>query len=238
MSQIVLKKIRQDLESKIDLDFQKGAFRFFKEKVKILGVRSPEVKRTAVKFWLEIRNQPKVKIFDLCEQFWQTGFLEEIMIAINWTERLMKKFDKTDFERFEDWIKKYVNNWAACDVFCTHSVGCLVEKYPELISKLKIWTKSSNRWFRRAAAVTMIYPVKRDKMLNLVFEIVDLLLTDQDDLVQKGYGWLLKEASNNYPEKVFDFVMARKNQMPRTALRYAIEKLPTEQRKLAMEKQD
>lgn len=240
----IVKNIRQNLENKADPKFQKGAFRFFKEEVKILGVRSPEVKRMATKFWLEIENQPKTAIFDLCEELWKTGFLEETMIAINWTERLMRKFDKANFERFESWIKKYVTNWAACDVFCTHSVGYLVDQYPELIRRLKTWTKSKNRWFRRAAAVTMIYPFHkmrkqkfRDRRwLKETFAIADLLFANQDDLVQKGYGWLLKVASNLYPKEVFDFVMARKDKMPRTALRYAIEKLPLEQRKLAMKK--
>lgn len=236
--------IRQNLESKIDPEYQKGAFRFFKEEVQILGVRSPDVKRVAAKFWTEIKNRPKTKIFQLCEKLWQTGFFEEAMIAINWTERLMKKFDKADFERFEVWIKRYVKNWATCDVFCTHSVGCLVNQHPELIGRLKVWTKSKNRWFRRAAAVTLIYPIhearrqkSRDqRWLKETFAVSDLLLQDQDDLVQKSCGWLLKVASNLYSKEVFDFIMARKNKMPRTALRYAIEKLPPEQRKLAMEK--
>jgi 3-methyladenine DNA glycosylase AlkD len=59
-------------------------------------------------------------------------------------------------------------------------------------------------------------------------------MTDSDDLVQKGYGWALKEASNHYPKKVFDFVMRKKTLMPRTALRYAIEKMPPNWKKLAM----
>ena len=53
-----------------------------------------------------------------------------------------------------------------------------------------------------------------------------MLLLDKENLVQKSYGWLLKEASNNYQKKVFDYVMKNKNNMPRTALRYAIEKMP------------
>ena len=69
-----------------------------------------------------------------------------------------------------------------------------------------------------------------------VFETANRLLKDKDDLVQKGYGWLLKEASNKYQQQVFDFVMERKNWMPRTALRYAIEKMPKPFREQAMAK--
>ncbi len=60
-------------------------------------------------------------------------------------------------------------------------------------------------------------------------------MQDQDDLVQKGYGWLLKEASNKFPKEVFEFVVHRKNKMPRTALRYAIEKMSKELKMEAME---
>ncbi len=56
----------------------------------------------------------------------------------------------------------------------------------------------------------------------------------EDDLVQKGYGWMLKDASVYYQKEVFDFIMRNKNKMPRTALRYAIEKMPQSLRKKAM----
>jgi 3-methyladenine DNA glycosylase AlkD len=59
-------------------------------------------------------------------------------------------------------------------------------------------------------------------------------MEDADDLVQKGYGWLLKEASKQHPQEIFDYVMARRERMPRTAFRYALEKLPADLRQAAM----
>lgn len=89
---------------------------------------------------------------------------------------------------------------------------------------------------RRASAVTLIIPARKGLFINDIFEIADILLADKDDLVQKGYGWMLKAASEAYMEKVFDFVIARKAIMPRTALRYAIEKMPAEMKAEAMKK--
>ena len=66
--------------------------------------------------------------------------------------------------------------------------------------------------------------------------MADSLLADPDDLVQKGYGWMLKVASNNYRHEVFEYVMRNKRVMPRTALRYAVEKMADELRKEAMKK--
>jgi 3-methyladenine DNA glycosylase AlkD len=89
---------------------------------------------------------------------------------------------------------------------------------------------------RRAAAVSLIIPAKHGKFLEESLAIADLLLTDGDDLVQKGYGWLLKEASRMHTGEVFSFVMERKRNMPRTALRYAIELMPKELKAEAMKK--
>ena len=87
---------------------------------------------------------------------------------------------------------------------------------------------------RRAAAVSLIVPAKRGKFLGDVLAIADLLLTDKDDIVQKGYVWLLKEASRQHTDEVFAYVMKNKRAMPRTALRYAIELMPETMKRDAM----
>jgi 3-methyladenine DNA glycosylase AlkD len=81
---------------------------------------------------------------------------------------------------------------------------------------------------RRASAVSLIVPAKHGKFLKESIEIADHLLTDTDGIVQKGYGWLLKEASRKHTGEVFAYVMKNKRLMPRTALRYAIELMPKE----------
>ena len=79
-------------------------------------------------------------------------------------------------------------------------------------------------------------PARQGKFLNDILEIADILLLDGDDMVQKGYGWMLKVASQKHQKAVFEYVVANKALMPRTALRYAIEKMPSELKKLAMGK--
>lgn len=87
-----------------------------------------------------------------------------------------------------------------------------------------------------AAAVTLIVPARKGSFLKDVFESSDILMPDEDDLVRKGYGWLLKAASEAHQKEVFDYVMKNKKQMSRTALRYAIEKMPAEMKAEAMTK--
>lgn len=108
--------------------------------------------------------------------------------------------------------------------------------YPEFIVKLKDFAKSENRWVRRSAAVSLIVAARNGKFLKEILEIADILLEDKEDLVQKGYGWMLKAASQRNEQVVFEYVMKNKDVMPRTALRYAIEKMPKELKAKAMEK--
>lgn len=84
--------------------------------------------------------------------------------------------------------------------------------------------------------MSLIIPARRGEFLPDIFEIADLLLTDPDDLVQKGYGWMLKATSEAHQQEVFDYVVRKKAVMPRTALRYAIEKMPKELKTEAMKK--
>jgi 3-methyladenine DNA glycosylase AlkD len=149
---------------------------------------------------------------------------------------MRKDYEREDFPVFERWVTMYVTNWASCDTLCNHSVGAFIEMYPEYIKELKRWALSENRWVRRASAVSLIIPAKAGKFLADIFEIADILLTDRDDLVQKGYGWMLKAASHAHEREVFDYVMKNKETMPRTALRYAIEKMPKELKAATMER--
>ena len=106
--------------------------------------------------------------------------------------------------------------------------------YPSFLADLKKWALSESRWVKRASAVTLIIPARSGKFLKDIFEIAGILHSDPDDMVQKGYGWMLKAASQAHQEEVFNYVMKNKATMPRTALRYAIEKMPADLRAKAM----
>ncbi|MDD4604550.1 MAG: DNA alkylation repair protein [Bacteroidales bacterium] len=232
----IIEQIRKDFINSIDEKTRSTSQRFFKEEIKCYGVKVPATHQISRKYIDQVRHLPKAEIFGLCETLWQSGYLEESFIACNWSYLIHKQYEPGDFGVFEKWIHKYVNNWASCDTLCNHTVGEFVEMYPENISKLKGFTGSDNRWMRRAAAVSLIIPAKKGKFLHDILEIADKLLLDQDDLVQKGYGWMLKAASQAHQQEIFDYVMKHKAVMPRTALRYAIEKMPKELKIQAMKK--
>lgn len=233
----IIQKIRKELKKNIDLKFKNGAINFFKEPIKVYGVRSGVVHKIASEYFPQVRTLNKKQFFALCEEMLKSDYHEEAIIVFIWTEKLVKNFTYDDFKIFENWLKKYVNNWAKCDVLCTHTINYFIQNYPVVIPRIKKWTSSKNRWVRRAAAVSFIsgsrdFPQK--KHLPHIFWIAKKLLKDPDDLVQKGYGWMLKRTAENFEREVFDFVIKNKNQMPRTALRYAIENMPRDLKSEAM----
>jgi 3-methyladenine DNA glycosylase AlkD len=232
----ILKTIRKELKQNADEHTKSTARRFFKEKVKVYGIKTAIVVCTSKKYFKEIEHLGKAEVFILCDDLFSSGFLEEAFIACNWSYFIRKQFEENDIQLFENWLEKYITNWASCDTFCNHTIGAFLEQYPKQISRIKKWTTSGNRWLRRAAAVSLIIPAKNGKFLKDAFEISDSLIADSDDLVQKGYGWLLKEESRVNQKEVLNYILKNKKIMPRTALRYAIEKMPMESRAKAMEK--
>ncbi len=229
-------QVEKDLIAHRDLEYKKGSMNFFKEPINPIGVRAGAVRRIATKRYKEIEDVSKQELFRLCEELLKSGIMEYGTIAFAWAKNRSLEYEKSDFATFERWLEKYIKNWAHCDDFCTHSFGALLYQYPKLLSKVKTWSKSKNRWLRRASSVILIYWIKQKdkKALKHAFFVADRLLLDEDDLVQKGYGWTLKEAANFWQKDVFKYVMKNKHNMPRTALRYAIEKMPKSLKKKAM----
>jgi 3-methyladenine DNA glycosylase AlkD len=232
----IIARIRGELTAQADSEIQKSSKRFFKEAITCYGMKTATVIAIAKKYWKEIKGRSKPEIFALCEELYQSGYMEESFIVSEWAYALSGRYEKGDLDIFRRWIDTYITNWASCDGFCNHTMGNFIEQYPESVDELKAWTRSKNRWMRRAAAVSLIVPAKHGKFLKESMEIASLLMIDTDDMVQKGYGWLLKEASRKHTNEVFSYVMKNKRVMPRTALRYAIELMPKDLRAEAMKK--
>lgn len=232
----IISAVRKALNDNVDEKTKRTAQNFFKEEIKYYGVKVSIVTKLGIKYFEDIKDKPKSEIFTLCEELWKSGITEETYIACNWSYYIHGQYEPSDFQLFEKWINLYVDNWASCDTLCNHTIGTFIEMYPDYIHRLKEWTRSDNRWVKRAAAVTLIIPARKGLFLKDIFEIADILLLDKDDLVQKGYGWMLKAASEAHQQEVFDYVMSKKAIMPRTSLRYAIEKMPKELKAQAMAK--
>lgn len=209
---------------------------FFKEPIKTYGVETALVRTIARAAVRQLKGWSKAEVFALCDLLFQSGYYEDATIAAELSYSRKKEFEHKDFKTFVRWHKRYINNWSSCDKFCNHTMGAFLIRYPIFLKQLTNWTKSKNRWLRRAAAVSLIAPARKGLFAETIFHIAGRLLSDEDHFIQKGYGWLLKEASKHQQQAVFDFVIANKLTMPRLSLRYAIEKLPRDLKLSAMSK--
>jgi 3-methyladenine DNA glycosylase AlkD len=224
----IIESIRKELIQSANGKAKLSAERYFIGGIKLYGVITPEVNRISKSYFKNIEDKSKSNIFSLCEELWKSGFVEESIVACHWAYNIYKEYIPVDFKVFDKWVKNYLNNWASCDTLCNHAVGTFVEMFPEYLTSLKEWAKSENRWVKRASSVSLIIPARRGKFLKDIFDIADILHSDKDDMVQKGYGWMLKAASQAHQNEVFNYVMKRKSTMPRTSLRYSIEKMSPE----------
>lgn len=230
--------IQKELQDLASPDRKKSIEFFFKHDIKAYGVSNPDTQkigRTIINN-LKSDNLSKMEIWNLAEKLFANEFIEESLLACQIVYAFKKMYVKEDFKVFESWVSKYIDNWAECDTFCNKVIGEMLFLFPDLVNDMKTWALSENLWVRRASAVSFIYPAKKNMFVEDQWEIALLLLEDKEDMVQKGYGWMLKVLSQKRQNEVFDFVQRYKARMPRTALRYAIEKMPAQLKKQAMEK--
>ena len=232
----IVELVRKKLIENADEKTKAGSKRYFKEQIDTYGVKSAVVGQISKEIYSQIADFSKNEIFELCEELWKSGMLEESFIACNWSYAVRKQFIETDFSIFERWVDHYVSNWASCDTFCNHTIGAFLQLYPQFVQKMKEWTHSPNRWVKRASAVSFILPARKGLFKEDIFDIANNLLLDIDDMVQKGYGWMLKSLADSYEDEVFQYVLSKRAVMPRTALRYAIEKMPPDKKQEAMKR--
>jgi 3-methyladenine DNA glycosylase AlkD len=234
---VYLRQLESELKKYKDRKHRINAQRFFKEKLdQPWMLKGPVFKKIAGESWQQIRHLDKKDILDLCDALLLSDIEARIGFAFDFAYRCRKDFKKSDFARFERWGKSHFSNWGTVDNLCCRALGHLVLMYPELIPKTKKWAQSKNQWMRRASAVCLIVSLRQKKALKDAFEVADTLMHDPEDLVQKGYGWMLKEATHEFRDEVHQYVLKHRTTMPRTALRYAIEKLPKQMRQEAMKK--
>lgn len=201
--------------------------RFFKpdQRVHSYGVASPVVKRVAQEVYRQVKAWPVADRDSLCEELWRSGMNEEGALVCYVCRRFAKHCGAREFRVFTRWLDRYVTNWGHTDGLSLWLLGASIANEPTLVSKLDQWTRSKNRWKRRGAAVALVPFARRGLHTADILRIATPLILDEDDMVQKGVGWLLKETYPNKPADVVRFLLPWRETAPRLALRYAAEKM-------------
>src|SRR5262249_38765468 len=146
--------------------------------------------------------------------------------------RYRREFTPALLARWKRWLAdNHSANWATTDAICGALIGPLIVKHPELAPRLARWARDRNMWVRRAAAVGLIPSVRQGAALDLAYEVAKQLHPDQEDLIQKVVGWMLREAGKADPARLERYLRANGPSIPRTTLRYAIERFSETKRK-------
>ena len=194
-----------------------------------LGIRVPVLRKIAKKF----RRISLAEVSKLLE----SKFHEERLLSILMLVNLFKSGDEDDQELiYELYLDKtkFINNWDIVDISAGNIVGeFLFEKDKAPLYRLVF---SENLWERRIAIVATFYFIRNDEFDDTL-KIAEILFTDKEDLIHKAVGWMLREVGKRVIEIEEEFLEEHYLKMPRTMLRYAIERFPETRRKMYLKGQ-
>ena len=187
---------------------------------------TPVYRALSLKYYQKVKHLNLNEVLEISAYLLESGVWVQKLIAFDFAYRKRKEYTEETFDIFEDWVKKYIIDWYDCDDFTTHALGHLIDMYPSLSYRLKDWVDHPYFAVRRAAATSLLIPIKKGnhQIIN-PFEISNLLLSDKHYLVQKGFGWMLKVYAAYEKDLVIDYLLDKHQEMTRLAFRYAIEKM-------------
>ena len=187
-----------------------------------LGVRAPDVRDVAKRFSQTITL---IELTELIQNPIHEVRLCALIILVN-------KYNKEESDRIYQYYLKHlnsVNNWDLVDTSAPHIVGDYLNKNPEKSKILLEFSRSENLWIRRISIVSTLAFIKNNEF-NKTLEIAKLLLNDDHDLIHKAVGWMLREIYKRDEVLIKRFLRQNYAQIPRTTLRYAIERMDKEER--------
>jgi len=187
-----------------------------------LGIRVPVLRRLAK----EYQSLPLNKI----EKLFKSPYHEERALALMILLRVYSRGDdsvkKTIYEAYLR-NTRYINNWDLVDISTGHIVGhYLLDKDRKPIYVL---ARSKSLWERRISIISTYRFIKHRQYIDTL-KISEILLSDKEDLIHKAVGWMLRAVGNYNPQLEEEFLKRHYKNMPRTMLRYAIERFPKSKR--------
>ena len=209
---------------------------FFKEEVKSRGWYTHELRKVAVRFRRTIlAERGQDYLLQVADQLFRGDVLEEKVFAVLMLQGIVGEFGKPEFKLFESWLDR-VSSWADHDGLVHYLIGPMIAADDGFLSRPPRWAKKRGRWHQRAAAVSLIHSTRQHKNFGDIQRMTEMLLTSKDDMVQKGLGWLLREAAKANPSQTVKYLMTIRERTPRFVLRTACETLPVRTRERVLEK--
>jgi 3-methyladenine DNA glycosylase AlkD len=199
---------------------------FFKEEVQSRGWYTAELRKVAVRSRRSIVRELGIEfLVQVADQLFSGRVLEEKVFAVFLLEKQTHLLGEKEFRLFSSWLDR-VSSWADHDGLAHYVLAPMVGAEPVRCREVFRWAKSRNRWRRRAACVALIRGVREKEFFPEVVRLSQMLMADDDDMVQKGLGWLLREAAKYNPKRTVPYLMKIRKHAPRLVLRTACETLP------------
>jgi 3-methyladenine DNA glycosylase AlkD len=159
-------------------------------------------------------------------------FLDVKAVGIEVMARYRRSFTPGLLPIWKRWLADgHAANWATTDAICGYLIGPLIARFEQRADLMRAWSRHRSMWVRRAAAVSLIPSVRAGRSLDVAFAVARTLHADQEDLIQKAAGWLLREAGKANPSRLERYLRQNGSAIPRTTLRYAIERWPPAKRR-------
>jgi 3-methyladenine DNA glycosylase AlkD len=207
---------------------------FFKpaEEIFAYGIKTPELRKIEKELYNSIEESWNYSdALDFAQTLLQDRHIEAKTVGLLLLSEYHKDFEESLLARAEAWLAADLcNNWAVTDLLSTQILSRLIQSHPGLILRIKRWASSPGLWVRRACAVSFVKVAGKGQHLDAAYEISTSLLMDSEDLIHKATGWLLREAGITDPQRLESYLLANGPAIPRTAVRYAIERFPKHKR--------
>ena len=228
---VVATQIRRALKGGGSAEHAAGVQWFFKDEIKSHGWYTADLRRASIRFRREVRKDRGLDfIVEVADQLFSGSVLEEKVAAVFLLEKLDGEFEDREFKQFESWLDR-ITSWSDHDSLVHDLIAPMVVAKPARAKTVFRWARSSNRWRRRAACVALIRGARAKMFFPEIKKLSDSLLTDEDDMVQKGLGWLLRETAKFDAKRTVPYLMKIRGRAPRLVLRTACETLPEAVRK-------
>jgi 3-methyladenine DNA glycosylase AlkD len=222
----VAAQIRSALKDGGSAEHAAGVQWFFKDEIKSHGWYTAALRRAVRRCRRDILREHDFDfLVKVADQLFSGPVLEEKVAAVFLLEKLDKKFTDREFTLFETWLDR-ISSWADHDGLVHYLISPMVAADPRRVKKVFRWAKSKNRWRRRAACVALIREARAKLLFPEITKLSDSLLADEDDMVQKGLGWLLRETAKFDARRTVPYLMTIRKRAPRLVLRTACETLP------------
>jgi 3-methyladenine DNA glycosylase AlkD len=223
----VATKIRRALKDGGSAEHATGVQWFFKEEIKSHGWYTADLRRAVRQCRKEILHEREFHfLIQVADQLFSGPVLEEKVAAIFLLENLTAECGDAEFKLFESWLDR-ISSWADHDGLVHYLVAPMVAAKAARTKFVFRWARSPDRWHRRAACVALIRGAREKMFFPETVKLSDLLLADNDDMVQKGLGWLLRETAKFDAKRTVPYLMRIRGRAPRLVLRTACETLPT-----------